>query len=208
MSYIYRFNRINSDYNIDLFKTFRVLSNEFTTEEDIYRLIRFFPTVSIKNLDTIYSLLEENKSVRIFIIPIIHPDNQLGYNKAHFLIQQDIEEDGKYIFIGDIDYHIDEEIYSVIEECFSSLHMRYYSTEQLLLMIDNQYIGLFCDIFDLDNYYNESFFPYFENQNMNYNFIQNEDDENELIEINDDENELIEINDDENDIREINDDET
>jgi len=184
MSYTYRFNRLNRDINIDLFKTFRVLSNEFTTEEDIYKLIRYFPTISIKKLDIIYNLLEENKTVRIFYIPIIHQNNDLGYKKGHFLIQQDVEEDGKYIFIGDIDYHIDEEIYSVIEECFSSLHMRYYSTEQLLLMIDNQYIGLFCDIFDIDNYYNESFFPYIENQNINYNFIQNE--ENDIIEINND----------------------
>ncbi len=165
MSYTYRFNRLNRDYNIDLFKTFRVLSNEFTTKEDIYRLIRYFPTISIKNLDTIYNLLEENKSVRIFTIPIIHLDNQLGYKRAHFLIQQDQEDNGKYIFIGDIDYHIDEEIHSVIKDNFSSSHMQYYSTEQLLLLIDNQYIGLFCDIFDNDNYHNESFFTYFENEN-------------------------------------------
>jgi len=188
MSYTYRFNRINNEYNIDLFKTFRVLSNEFTTKEDIYNLIRYFSTISLKNLDTIYNLLEENKSVRIFTIPIIHPENQLGYRKAHFLIQQDQEEDGKYIFIGDIDYHIDEEIHSVIEEYFLSSHTQYYTTEQLLLMIDNQYIGLFCDVFDNDNYYNDSYNPYFEYQNFNYNFLQHN--ENEINENDINENEL------------------
>jgi hypothetical protein len=167
---------------MDLFKTFRVLSNEFTSKEDIYNLIRYFPTISLKNLDTIYNLLEENKSVRIFTIPIIHPENQLGYRKAHFLIQQDLEDDGKYIFIDDIDYHIDEEIHSVIEEYFLSSHTQYYTTEQLLLMIDNQYIGLFCNIFNNDNYYNYSYNPYFENQNFNYNFLQYNEDENDIIE--------------------------
>ena len=59
MSYTYRFNHINSDYNINLFKNFRVLSNEFTTKEDICRIIRFFPTISLIKLDAIYKFLEE-----------------------------------------------------------------------------------------------------------------------------------------------------
>ena len=198
MSYTYRFNRLNYDYNIDLFKTFRVLTNEFTSKEDICKLVRAFPTISIKKLDIIYNLLEENKSVRIFYIPIIHQDTLLGYKNAHFLIQQDCEDNGKYIFIGNINYHIDEELHSIIEEYFSNSNLQYYTTEHLLLMIDNQYITLFCDIFDNDNYYNDSYNPYFENHNYNFYEEENEeDDENELIEINDDENDIIEINDNE-----------
>jgi hypothetical protein len=178
MSYTYRFNRINRDYDIDLFKTFIVLSNDFTTKEDIYNLVKAFPTISLRKLDAIYNLLEENNSVRIFYIPIIHQDTQLGYKNAHFLIQQDCEENGKYIFIDNIIHHIDEDLYSIIEEYFSNSNLQYYSTEQLLLMIDNQYITLFCDIFDNDNYYNDSYNPYFENQN--HNFLHYEE-ENEII---------------------------
>lgn len=177
MSYTYRFNRLNRDYDIDLFKTFIVLSNDFTTKEDIYNLVKAFPTISLRKLDAIYNLLEENNSVRIFYIPIIHQDTQLGYKNAHFLIQQDCEENGKYIFINNIIHHIDEDLYSIIEEYFSNSNLQYYSTEQLLLMIDNQYITLFCDIFDNDNYYNDSYNPYFENQN--HNFLHYEE-ENEI----------------------------
>jgi hypothetical protein len=182
MSYTYRFTRLSSDYNIDLFKNFKVLSNEFTTTENICRIIRFFPTISLIKLDAIYKFLEENKSIRILYIPIIHQDIELGYNTAHFLIQQDQEDDGKYIFIGNIYYHIDDEIHTAIEEYFSSSNNLYYSTEQLLLMIDNQYIGLFCDIFDINNYHNESFNPYFENQNIDNTYFIEEDYENENYE--------------------------
>lgn len=180
MSYTYRFNRIGHDYNIDIFKSFRVLSNNFTTTEDIYKIIRFFPTISQVKLDTIYNFLEENKSVKIFYIPIIHEDIQLGYRTTHFLIQQDKEDNGKYIFIGNIDYHIDDELHLVIEEYFLDYSTRYFSTEDLLLMVDNQYIALFCDIFDLDNYYNESYNPCLENQNYNYNynFLEYNEEEN------------------------------
>jgi hypothetical protein len=171
MSYTYRFNRVGYDYNMDLYKSFRVLSNVFITTEDIYKIIKFFPTISLKKLDMIYNFLEENKSVRIFYIPIIHQNIELGYKTAHFMIQQDKEEDGKYIFIGNIDYNIDDELHLVIEEYFLNSNTRYYSTEDLLLMVDNQYIGLFCDIFNNDNYYNESYNPYYESQN--YNFLEN-----------------------------------
>ena len=149
MSYSQRFNR---DYNINLVKQFRVLSNEFTAVADIYKIIKFFPTVSICQLNIIYKFLEENKSIRIFYIPIIHQDINIGYKTAHFLIQQDHDDNGKYIFIGNINYHIDDEIHSTIEEYFSSSPNTYYSTEQLLSLIDNKYISLFCDIFDDDNY--------------------------------------------------------
>lgn len=179
MSYTYRFNRLNSEYNIDLFKSFRVLTNEFTTKEDICRIIRFFPTISLNKLDTIYKLLEDNKSIKMLYIPIIHQDIELGYNTAHFLIQQDQEDNGKYIFIGNLNYHTDDEIHTVIEEYFSSSHNLYYSTEQLLLMIDNQYIGLFCDIFDINNYYNESYNPYFENYNVDNTYFIEEGYDNE-----------------------------
>ena len=181
MSYSHRFNR---DYNINLVKQFRVLSNEFTAVTDIYKIIKFFPTVSIRQLNTIYNFLEENKSIKILYIPIIHQDINAGYKTAHFLIQQDHEDDGKYIFISNINYHIDDEIHPVIEEYFSSSPNLYYLTEQLLNLIDNQYISLFCDIFDNDNYYNDSYNPYFENQNIDntYNFIEegnyNEEEEN------------------------------
>jgi hypothetical protein len=188
MSYTYRFNRINHDYNIDLYKNFRVLSNEFTNKEDICKIIRFFPTISLRKLDTIYKFLEEHNIIKIFYIPIIHQDIQLGYKTAHFLIQQDIEEDGKYIFISNINYHIDDELHTSIEEYFLSYSVQYYSTEQLLLMIDNQYIGLFCDTFDNDNYYNDSYNPYFQNLNIDntYNFINynEENEEEELVEDN------------------------
>jgi len=178
MSYTYRFNRLNCDYNIDLYKNFRVLSNEFTTTEDICKIIRFFPTISLLKLDTIYKFLEENKSVKILYIPIIHHDIELGYKNAHFLIQQEQEDNGKYIFIGNINYHIDTEIHLIIEEYFSNSHTLYYSTEQLLLMTDNQYIDLFCNIFDIDNYYNQSYNPYFENQNIDYIYNFNEENDN------------------------------
>jgi hypothetical protein len=46
-------------------------------------------------------------------------------------------------------------------------------------MIDNQYIGLFCDIFDINNYYNNSYNPYFENQNIDNTYFIEEDYENE-----------------------------
>jgi hypothetical protein len=49
-------------------------------------------------------------------------------------------------------------------------------------MIDNQYIALFCDTFDNDNYYNDSYNPYFQNLNIDhtYNFINyNEENEEE-----------------------------
>jgi len=167
MSYTYRFNRLNCDYNIDLYKNFRVLSNEFTTKEDICKLIKFFSTISLSKLDIIYKFLEENKKLIILYIPIIHQDIELGYKNAHFLIQQDQEEDGKYIFIGNITYHIDTELNLILEEYFFNSNALYYSTEQLLLMIDNQYIGLFCDIFDVHNY-NETYNPYFLDQNDNY----------------------------------------
>jgi hypothetical protein len=182
MSYIYRFNRLNHDYNIDLYKNFRVLSNEFTNKEDICKIIRFFPTISLRKLDTIYKFLEEHNIIKIFYIPIIHQDRELGHKTAHFLIQQDIEEDGKYIFISGINYFIDDELHSSIEEYFSSYSVQYYSTEQLLLMIDNQYIALFCDTFDNDNYYNDSYNPYFQNIDHTYNFINynEENEENEL----------------------------
>ena len=175
MSYSQRFNR---DYNINLVKQFRVLSNEFTAVADIYKIIKFFPTVSICQLNIIYKFLEENKSIRIFYIPIIHQDINIGYKTAHFLIQQDHDDNGKYIFIGNINYHIDDEIHSTIEEYFSSSPNTYYSTEQLLSLIDNKYISLFCDIFDDDNYYNDS---YFENQNIDntYNFIEYNDENEE-----------------------------
>jgi len=179
MSYIYRFNRIEHDYNIDLFKSFRVLLNDFTTTEDICKIIRFFPTISLIRLDAIYKFLEENNSVKIFYIPIIHQDIQLGYKTAHFLIQQDQEDNGKYIFIGNIDYHIDNELHLIIEEYFLDSSAQYYSTEELLLMVDNQYISLFCDIFDLDNYYNESYNPYYENQNYNFLEYNEEGNQNE-----------------------------
>jgi hypothetical protein len=177
MSYTYRF----SQNNIDLFKNFRVLSYEFTTTEDICKIIRFFPTISLRKLDTIYKFLEENKSVRILYIPIIHQDIELGYNTAHFLIQQDQEnqeDDRKYIFIGNINYHIDDELHSAIEEYFLNSSNTYYSTEQLLNFIDNQYIDLFCDIFDNNNYYNDS---YLENQNIDntYNFLEYNDENEE-----------------------------
>lgn len=198
MSYTYRFNLLNHDYNIDLYKTFRVLSNQFITKDDICKLIRNFPTISLKKLDTIYNFLEENKSVKIFYIPIIHFDMQLGYKNAHFLIQQDSEEDGKYIFIGNINYHIDEELNLIIEEYFSSSNTYYYSTEQLLLMIDNQYITLFCDIFHYNNYYNNSYNPYFENENYNFldynneiNYEEENINDNEIIEIDDSNNNEI-----------------
>jgi hypothetical protein len=197
MSYTYRFNYLNREYNIDLYKNFKVLINEFTKTEDICKIIRFFPTISLKKLDTIYKFLEENSSIRIFYIPIIHQDIAIGYKTAHFLIQQDQEDDGKYIFIGNINYHIDDELNLVIEEYFLHYNTQYYSIEQLLLMIDNQYIGLFCDIFDNDNYYNDSYNLYFENQNYNYNFLQYDEEENE--EDNQEENEysnkeVLEIN--------------
>ena len=179
MSYTYQFNRLNCDYNIDLFKNFSVISNEFTTSEDISKIIKFFPTISLSKLDTIYKFLEENKSIRILYIPIIHQDIELGYKTAHFLIQQDQEDDGKYIFIGNINYHIDDEIHSSIEQYFLNYYSQYYSTEQLLLMIDNQYIGLFCDIFDNDNYYNDSYNPYIENQNIDNTYFIEESYENE-----------------------------
>ena len=108
-----------------------------------------------------------------------------GYKTAHFLIQQDQDDNGKYIFIGNINYHIDDEIHSTIDEYFSSSPNTYYSTEQLLSLIDNQYISLFCDIFDDDNYYNDSYNDsynsYFENQNIDntYNFIEYNDENEE-----------------------------
>ena len=185
MSYTYEFNR---DYNINLFKQFRILSNEFIAVADIYKIIKFFPTVSICQLNTIYNFLEENKSIKILYIPIIHQDINAGYKTAHFLIQQDHEDNGKYIFIGNIDYHIDDEIHSSIEEYFSNYPNTYYSTEQLLSLVDNQYISLFCDIFDNDNYYNDSYNPYFENQHIDhtYNFLEynNENEEDEYNEEN------------------------
>ena len=171
MSYTYRFNHLNRDYNIDLYKNFKVLINEFTKTEDICKIIRFFPTISVSKLDTIYKFLEENRSIRIFYIPIIHQDIAIGYKTAHFLIQQEQEDDGKYIFIGNINYHIDDELNLVIEEYFLNYNTQYYSIEQLLLMIDNQYIALFCDIFDNDNYYNDSYNPYFENQNIDNTYF-------------------------------------
>ena len=180
MSYTYRFNRLSSDYNIDLFKNFKVLSNEFTTKEDICRIIRFFPTISLSKLDTIYKFLEENNSIRIFYIPIIHQNIELGFKTAHFLIQQDQEDDGKYIFIGNINYHIDDELHSAIEEYFLNYYSQYYSTEQLLLMIDNQYIGLFCDIFDINNYHNESFNPYFIEEGYENEEQENYDNEEQV----------------------------
>jgi hypothetical protein len=179
MNYNYRFNNLNNDYNIDLFKNFRVLSNKFTIIEDICKIIRFFPSISLRKLDTIYKFLEENKSIRIFYIPIIHHDIELGYKTAHFLIQQDQEDDGKYIFIGNINYHIDDELHSDIEEYFSISPNTYYSTEQLLNMIDNQYITLFNDIFDNDNYYNDSDNPYFENQNIDHTYFIEEENDNQ-----------------------------
>jgi len=167
-----------SYYNINLEKQFRVLSNEFTAVSDIYKIIKFFPTVSICQLDIIYNFLEEDKSIKIFCIPIINQNINTGYRTAHFLIQQDQDDNGKYIFIDNINYHIDDEIYSAIEEYFSSSPNTYYSTEQLLNLIDNQYISLFCDIFDDDNYYNDS---YFENQNIDntYNFLEYNDENEE-----------------------------
>jgi hypothetical protein len=182
-----------SYYNINLEKQFRVLSNEFTALSDIYKIIKFFPTVSICQLNIIYNFLEEDKSIKIFCIPIIHQNINTGYRTAHFLIQQDQDDNGKYIFIGNINYHIDDEIYSTIDEYFSSSPNTYYSTEQLLNLIDNQYISLFCDIFDDDNYYNyyynysyndsynDSYNSYFENLNIDntYNFLEYNDENGE-----------------------------
>ncbi len=58
-------------------------------------------------------------------------------------------------------FHIDNELHYTIEEYFYSFHSLYYSTEQLLVMIDYQYIILFSDIFDIDNYYNEYYNLYY-----------------------------------------------
>ena len=141
---------ININVNLNIQRQIRVKSNLFYSINDIYNILRNLPNFDINRINTIYDILDydDYSTVNIMMIPLIHDQENLGYKRAHFMIQQlpnDINTN--YIFVSDVNYHIDDDFHNTLEYYFFNPEM-YYSIEELFFMIENNGIREFCIFFE------------------------------------------------------------
>jgi hypothetical protein len=92
---------------------------------------------------------DEYGHIMVIMIPIQSDREQYGYKKAHFLIQRNRDEpDSNYSFIGDIEYHEDDQINYEIEYLFGNLDPIIYVLDDLIYMVEVSNIREFCLYFE------------------------------------------------------------
>ena len=92
---------------------------------------------------------DEYGHIMVIMIQDQSDREQFGYKKAHFLIQRNRNEpNSNYAFIGDIEYHRNDQINYEIEYLFGHLDPIIYVLDDLIYMIEISNIREFCLYFE------------------------------------------------------------
>jgi hypothetical protein len=106
-------------------------------------------------LDTIN--YDEYGHIMVIMIPLQSDREQFGYKKAHFLIQRNRNEpNSNYAFIGNIEYHRNDQINYEIEYLFGHLDPIIYVLDDLIYMVEVSNIREFCLYFENFEYIQEN----------------------------------------------------
>jgi hypothetical protein len=129
-----------------------------TNFNNFTRLTRNIHEIDYELIEDVLNTInyDEYGHIMVIMIPIQSDREQYGYKKAHFLIQRNRDEpDSNYAFIGDIEYHRDDQINYEIEYLFGHLDPIIYVLDDLIYMVEVSNIREFCLYFqNFENFEN------------------------------------------------------